>query len=295
VAAVVFVGMDLGEDAKKVNQAFVDTVAASLAVVRFPVPGLAFWKGLKGRAFLIDFFSEMIEEKRSSDDTDMFTQFCRSTNDEGQYYSDEDIVDHVIFLMMAAHDTTTSAISTMVYALGKHPEWQSKLRQECDDLFKETGKDHLDFNDQDKLELVEWTFKEALRLYTPVASIPRRAIRSFEFEGYKIPANTSVSISPSFTHYMPEIWTNPYEFEPDRFSPQRAEDKKHAFAWVPFNKGAHMCIGLHFAYMQVKAFMYQFLRQYEYTLPENYKLDMIQVPIPKPRDRLPLSLKSRAA
>ncbi|MFT7687906.1 MAG: cytochrome P450 [Candidatus Azotimanducaceae bacterium] len=293
VAAVVFIGMELGEDAEKVNQAFVDTVAASLAVVRFPVPGLALWKGMKGREYLVKYFSSMIAEKRTSNDIDMFTQFCRNTNEEGQYYSDEDIVDHIIFLMMAAHDTTTSAITTMIYGLGKHPEWQTKLREQCDAVFAETGNAHLAFEDQDKLELVEWTFKEALRLYTPVPSIPRRSIRSFEFEGYTIPANTSVSVSPSFTHYMPEIWENPDEFEPDRFSSQRAEDKKHPFAWVPFNKGAHMCIGLHFAHMQVKAFIYQFLRSYEFELPKDYKLEMIQIPIPKPKDGLPILLKSR--
>lgn len=291
VAAVVFVGMELGKEADKVNQAFVDTVNASLAIVRYPVPGLALWKGIRGREYLIEFFSGMIEEKRKLDGRDMFSQFCRSHNDEGQYYSDKDIVDHMIFLMMAAHDTTTSAVTTMVYALGKHPEWQVLARAECERVYQETGNDHLGFEDQDKLELVERIFKEALRMYTPVPSIPRRAIRAFEFEGHKIPANTSIGISPAFTHYMPEIWDNPEAFEPDRFSPQRAEDKKHAFAWVPFSKGAHMCIGLHFAYMQVKAVMYQMLRQYEFSLPENYELNMLEVPIPKPKDRLPIDLK----
>ena len=293
VAAVVFVGMELGEEADKVNQAFIDTVAASLAIVRIPVPGLALWRGLKGRKFLIEFFSGMIAEKRQSDGEDMFSQFCRSQNEEGEYYSDEDIVDHMIFLMMAAHDTTTSALTTMVYALGKHPQWQVKAREECLALYQETGNQHLAYEDQDKLELVEWIFKEALRMYTPVPSIPRRALRTFEFQGHTIPANTSVVVSPSFTHYMPEIWANPEAFEPDRFSPQRAEDKQHAFAWVPFNKGAHMCIGLHFAYMQVKAVMYQMLREYEYALPDNYVLNMLEVPIPKPKDRLPMTLRTR--
>ena len=293
VAAVVFVGMELGKEADKVNQAFVDTVAASLAVVRFPLPGLALWRGLRGREYLITFFGDMIASKRDSDTQDMFSQFCRSQNEEGEFYSDEDIIDHMIFLMMAAHDTTTSAITTMVYALGKHPEWQARARQECLALHEATGNDFLAFEDQDKLPLVEWVFKEALRMYTPVPSMPRRSIRAFEFQGYTIPANTAIGISPSFTHHMAEIWGNPEAFEPDRFSPQRAEDKQHAFAWVPFNKGAHMCIGLHFAYMQVKAVVYQLLRQYEFDLPVGYELKMQEVPIPKPRDGLPLILRKR--
>jgi len=291
VAAVVFIGIDLGSDSEKVNRAFVDTVAATLAVVRVPVPGLALWKGIKGREFLISYFSEMIDEKRTSEDHDMLSHFCRSKNEEGEFYSDTDIVDHMIFLMMAAHDTTTSALSTMVAALAENKEWQDKVREECLDLYKSSGNDHLAFSDQAKMEKTEWVFKEALRLYTPVTRISRRSIKSFEFEGHTIPANTLVGISPTFTHYMPEIWNNPDAFEPDRFSPQRAEDKKHNFAWVPFSKGAHMCIGLHFAYMQVKAVMYQFIRRYEFSLPENHLVKMQELPIPKPKDKLPLRLR----
>jgi len=290
VAAVVFIGINLGKDSEKVNQAFIDTVAATLAVVRFPVPGLSLWKGIKGREFLISYFGGMIAEKRISEGQDMLSHFCKSKNEEGEYYSDADIVDHMIFLMMAAHDTTTSALSTMVLALAEHPEWQDKVREECLALHKACDNEHLAFSDLDKLEKTAWVFKEALRLYTPVTRIARRSIKSFEFEGHTIPANTLVGISPTFTHYMPEIWNNPEAFEPDRFSPQRAEDKKHNFAWVPFSKGAHMCIGLHFAYMQVKAVMYQFIRQYEFSLPENYVLEMQELPIPKPKDKLPLHL-----
>ena len=117
------------------------------------------------------------------------------------------------------------------------------------------------------------------------------APRVLTFKGHVIPANTAIGVSPAFVHHMAEIFENPDVFEPDRFSPQRAEDKKHNFAWVPFSKGAHMCIGLHFAYMQVKAFMYQFLRHYRVHLPDDYTLRMVELPIPKPADGLPVKLE----
>ena len=116
-------------------------------------------------------------------------------------------------------------------------------------------------------------------------------MRDFEFGGYTIPAGTAIAISPGYTHRMPELWHNPDNFEPDRFSDQRAEDRRHKFAWVPFGGGAHMCIGLHFAYMQTKVFMYQLLLNYRFHLDEGYEADFQIMPIPKPKDGLPIHLR----
>jgi cytochrome P450 len=139
--------------------------------------------------------------------------------------------------------------------------------------------------------MIEWAFKEALRLNPPVPSIPRRTTREVEFNGVTIPAYTSINVSPGFTHKMEEIWTNPDNFEPDRFSDQRGEDKKHKYAWIPFGGGAHMCIGLHFAYMQMKVFMYHLLTKYEFTVDDGYQADFQIMPIPKPKDGLPINIR----
>ena len=56
-----------------------------------------------------------------------------------------------------------------------------------------------------------------------------------------------IMLSPPFTHRMEEWWSNPLEFDPMRFSPERAEHKRHGFSYVPFGGGAHKCIGMHFA------------------------------------------------
>ena len=101
--------------------------------------------------------------------------------------------------------------------------------------------------------------KEALRRYPPLPTMPRYATRAFDFMGYTIPAGTHVGITPIHTHHMEEIWSQPFRFDPERFAPGREEHKRHPFAWVPFGGGAHMCLGQHFAYMQVKALMAQLL------------------------------------
>ncbi len=140
------------------------------------------------------------------------------------------------------------------------------------------------------MPLTEMAFKEAMRMKPPVPSIPRRAIRDFSFKGYAIPAGTMVGINPLFTHHMPEIWPDPDTFDPMRFTDE-AQRNRHRFAWVPFGGGAHMCLGLHFAYMQAKCFARHFLQNLEVSLEPGYTPDWQMWPIPKPRDGLRVTLK----
>ncbi|MGH8454782.1 MAG: cytochrome P450, partial [Nevskiales bacterium] len=118
----------------------------------------------------------------------------------------------------------------------------------------------------------------------------RRSVRECEFKGFRIPAGHLIQISPWFSHTMPEYWTEPLCFDPERFSESRAEDRQHPFLWIPFGGGAHKCIGLHFGEMEVKAVLHQLLLRYRWSVPEGYvmKQDFTSLPIPK--DRLPVRL-----
>jgi cytochrome P450 len=284
VAASSFLGVPLGPEADKINKAFVDMVQASVGVVRVPVPGTAMGRGVAGRKYLISYFGPQIEERRRNHNRqDMFSQFCRATREDGKHMSDGEIIDHMNFLMMAAHDTITSSVTSMIWLLAKHPEWQEKLRAEC--LSIAAAGEDVPADRLDDFVLTEYAFKEALRLIPPVPSIPRRALRDFEFMGYTIKAGTSVNISPSAVHKMEEHWPDPETFDPMRFTPENSKGR-HRYAWVPFGGGAHMCLGLHFAYMQMKLFIYHLLTQARVEVAEGYEPEWQPWPIPKPKDGL---------
>ena len=284
VAASAFLGVPLGPEADRVNKAFVDMVQASIGVVRAPVPGTAMGRGVAGRKYLIDYFGPQIEERRRNENRqDMFSQFCRATRDDGSHLNDGEIIDHMNFLMMAAHDTITSSVTSMVAMLARYPEWQEKVRAEC--LSIAPAGANITPEQLDAFEITEMVFKETLRVIPPVPSIPRRALRDFEFRGYKIPAGTSVGISPSYVHKMPEYWEDPERFDPLRFTPENSKGR-HKYAWVPFGGGAHMCLGLHFAYMQMKLFIHHLLTQVSVETAEGYVPEWQPWPIPKPKDGL---------
>jgi len=288
IAARVFLGIDLGRRVKDMNRAFEDTVAASMSLLRFRIPGLEFYRGLRGREMMIDFFGKMIAERRAGDGQDMFSQLCRAESEDGQKFSDTEVIDHMIFLMMAAHDTTTSTLTSMTYELARNPAWQERVREECRAL----GTDHLAYEDLDRLENTRLVLNETLRRYPPLSTIPRISTREFEFGGYALPADAMVSCYPLHTHHMKEWWSEPYRFDPERFSEGRAEHEQHTHLFVPFSGGVHMCLGMRFAEMQVRQVIFQMVRKFRWRTPDGYTMPVQQAPISKPMDGLPLVIEA---
>jgi cytochrome P450 len=289
LAATSFLGAGIGPEVDEITRAFVDMVAASVAVIRRPLPGTKMARGVRGRKRIVAYFSEQIPIRRARGGEDLFSQLCHATHEDGALLSTQDIVDHMSFLMMAAHDTLTSSLTSFIGALAAHPQWQGKLREEVMALGV-AAEQPTTFDNLEAMPLTEMAFKEALRLKPPVLSMPRRAIRDLSFKGFAIPGGTMVGINPLFTHHMPEIWPEPERFDPLRFT-EEASRNRHRFAWVPFGGGAHMCLGLHFAYMQAKCFARHFLQNLEVSLEEGYTPDWQMWPIPKPRDGLRVTLK----
>ena len=292
LAAASFLGADLGSDAEKMKSAFIDVMSAVIAVVRQPIPGTRMARGVKGRAFLVNYFSRQIEARRASESADLFTHLCKATMDNGALLTPEQIVDHMTFLMMAAHDTMTSALTSFVWFLGTNPDWQERLRAEVRALGLSKG-EPLPYERLGDLPLTELAFKETMRVIPPAPLIWRCAMRDTEFAGYKLPAGSRVTVNILFTHHMPEVWPEPEKFDPLRFT-EEASRGRHKFAFVPFGGGAHMCIGLHTAYMQAKCFAYQLLSTTKVSVAPGYKPDWKFWPVAQPRDGLRVRLNSLA-
>lgn len=282
----VFLGVEPGPETRKINQAFSDIVAATADLLRWE----ALWftpyaKGVRARKTLSEFIFKNIPEHKKKQTRDLLSQFCHLQHEDGTPFTDSEIRDHILFVLFAAHDTTTSALSAVLYALASNQEWQDELREEMNQF----GKDEINFDDLEHMVKTDWTVKEALRMHPALTMMPRYALEEFEFQGYTIPAHTPVVVSSLFTHYMPEYWSNPHQFDPTRFSPERAEDKKDFFQYIPFGGGAHKCLGLHFAQVQSKIFLFHLLKNRRITKhPSMTKYKYNSVPLTFPTDGLPL-------
>lgn len=289
IAAEVFIGTRLGAEADRLNEAFMDAVAASITPIRKEWPGTPYRRGMEGRRHLEAFLGARIPELRAAPEgRDLFSRLCHAVDEEGNTLTDDEIVDHMIFLLLAAHDTTTSTLSVMMWEMARRPDWQERLRDEVRDL----GDAALAFDRAGDLEQVDWVFKEANRLVPPVPFSPRVAVRDTEVDGWRVPAETGITVASMLIHRDPEWWTNPHGFDPERFSDERAEHKQHSHVYVPFAGGAHTCIGNHFAVLMAKAILTQVLPRYRFAARPGQRVEFQSVPIPKPKHDLPLAVSA---
>jgi cytochrome P450 len=289
VATEIFMGAKPSAEMHALTQAFIDTVRAGTGLIRTPVPLLnTRWnKGLAGRKLLEDYFRRLIPAKRASDDNDLFAALCHVETDDGLRFSDDDIVSHMIFLMMAAHDTSTITATAMTYYLAKHPEWQDKARAESQAL----GTSRPTFDQLDSLTALDLIFKEAMRLVAPVPALMRRTTQDTELLGRFIPKGTVVSVAPGATHRLGDHWINAEDFDPMRHAEPRNEHKAHRFGYVPFGGGAHKCIGMAFGTNEVKTLLHTMLTNFAFEIPDGYEIEWDHTSLVVPTDNFPVTLR----
>lgn len=276
----------------RIFEAFINTVRAGSAWVRRDwLPGSRWWKGLRGREVLEEFFADRLPAHRAAGTSagDVFSALATLTDQDGTAFTDEEVIDHMIFLLMAAHDTSTITLCTMLWGMAAHPEWQQRARAESDAI----PRDHLTWEDLDRLPTLDLLQQEALRYVAPVLIMMRSAVRDTAILGHHVPEGTYVMVSPFVTHRDPEVWDDPDRFDPTRFAPGGEASDKHPYAWIPFGGGVHKCIGLHMAGVQIKAVLHQVLRRYRWSLQPDHQLKLDTSTLPVPRDGLPVRLEPR--
>ncbi len=291
LATQVFMGgADLAApgELEKVNQAFIACVQSAGAIVRLPLPGTRWGRALAGRRVLEEFLGRHLASRRGGDGEDLFSVLCGLRAEDGTGLTDQDVVNHMIFLLMAAHDTSTITVTTMMRHLGAHPGWRERLREEAADL-----PDNPSLAQLDRLESFELVMKECLRLVPPVPVLARRTVKETEVLGVRIPAGQQVSVMLHLGHHMSELWPDPERFDPERFAPDRREDKVHRYAWEPFGGGVHKCLGMAFATTEVKLIVHQMLRRFDWTVDADYRDRLNYHSLPFPADGQPVDLSPR--
>lgn len=259
IAADVFIGTRLRDEVEAVNRDFVELVDASAAIVRLPLPFTRWTRGRRARWRLLAFLQQRLRRLRRGElasGPDLFSRLVALAAAEPDGIDDAALLDHFVFLLMAAHDTTASAVTQAIGLLAQHPTWQSRLREETRAL--DDGPPTLAL--LARHTQLQAVLRETLRLVPPIPTLSRQALAPFTIHGVDLPAGTLVTVFPLAAHRDPRFWSDPDRFDPDRFSPERAEDRRHPFAWTPFGGGAHSCLGQHFALMQAAAILRSLLR-----------------------------------
>jgi cytochrome P450 len=163
----------------------------------------------------------------------------------GQPLSDDDISNDLLIFMLAGHDTTATALTYALWALGHHPDIQDRVAEEAAAI----GDRDLTPEDVPRLGYTVQVLHEALRLCPPAAGVGRLALRDIEVGGYRVEAGTVLAVGIYALHRDPALWDDPLVFDPDRFSPENSKNRDR-WHFIPFAGGARSCIGEHFARLE---------------------------------------------
>jgi cytochrome P450 len=281
IAASTFLGIEIGGRTDAAMKAFARMMTALTALGhnRWLSPVAA--RGYQGKAFLEAFILDLIAEKRADPGDDILSRICHLEDEGGAGLSDDEIRNSIIFLLAAAHDTMASGLTSTLYYLGRGRWWQDCIRAEIEGAGLAQPVDAALAD----LPLQDMSFKEALRLNATAPVIWRRATRPYSIYGYDLPAGTITGVSPMLVHLDPEIWHDPLDFNPHRFTPE-AEALRHKHAFVPFGGGVHKCLGLHFSQQQARIFMTRLFSKAELRIVNPDAARWYHWPNCRPRGRL---------
>ncbi len=222
---------------------------------------------------------------------DILSLLIDAHDEEGNTLSDLQIRDEVMTLLFAGHDTTTSTVSFMFYELARQPRIVERLIAEQDAQLQGGQPTAAQLMSGELTEL-EMVLDETLRKYPPAWIGPRRSLEAFEFEGRTVPARAFVNYCSWASHHLPDVFAEPEEFRPERFTPEaRAALPKGAY--VPFGGGSRTCIGMRFGQLEVRAIATLILSRCTLSVPDDFRLSIRQMPTISPKDGLPAVVMPR--
>lgn len=290
MTTMALLGVPYESEGRKVMDAVELCIRAETALARLRVPGTLWHRAHQARSGLITHLADEVPAARMRAAEDFLSVLSRLGGTGGDGFTTEQIALHMLFTLIASHDTTTTAAIAAVYFLGKHPEWQRRARAESVALAAtEPGMARL--RGLDTLELV---IRESIRLVSPSPIAMRVTTKDTDILGHFVPSGHLVSVCTAVNQLLPELWPEPHRFDPERFDGSRAEDRANRLAWLPFGAGPHKCIGMHFGMAKVKATLDALLRRFEWSFPAGYEAPWRFTSLPAPSDGLPIVLRELA-
>jgi cytochrome P450 len=217
-----------------------------------PTPRNRHYQQAKAEIFAV--IDDLVERRHSSigEYGDLLDLLMMAQDEEtGEGMSNEQLRYELLTLFVAGHETTALLLSWAFYLLAQHPQVRARLQAEAAQVF---GGRIPGLDDLPNLKYTRMVLDETMRLYPPAWILNRRAIEADEIEGFAIPSGAQITVSPYSTHHDPALWPEPFQFDPERFTPERSADR-HRYAYIPFGAGPRVCIGNNFALMEAQLFL----------------------------------------
>jgi sterol 14-demethylase len=199
----------------------------------------------------------------SVESDDFLDTLMRARNQDGTPLAEDTITGLLLTLLFAGQHTSAVLATWTGILFLQHPQYLAAIMAEQASVL---GRQEVTWAVLKQLVQLEACIKEAERLHPPLVMLLRKALTPFDFDSCTIPAGDLVMVSPAVSHRIGAAFADPLRYDPDRFLPGREEDRRTPYALIGFGGGKRHCIGLAFAYQQIKVIWSVLLQRCEFSL-----------------------------
>lgn len=208
----------------------------------------------------------VIRERRAragGDQFDFLSMYLAATDKSGEGFSDDELLDELVTLIVAGYETSAGTLNWAWYLLARHPQVEQTLLKEASRLLPDPAT--IDEQALTDMEYAQQVLEETLRLYPPVWLFSRRAIDDDELTEYDVAAGTEIYLSPYVLHRSEAYWPDADRFDPDRFGAD-GPYKKGDRPYFPFSLGPRRCLGEYFSFLEMKVHLGLLIQRFHMTL-----------------------------
>ena len=210
----------------------------------------------------------IIEDRRSGQgegEFDFLSMYLEATDKDGQLFSDKELLDELMTLIVAGFETSANTLNWVWYLIAQHPDVENRLLEEAQQQVPSVSAMSADA--LTGMQYTQQVLEEALRLYPPVWLFTRRSHELDELDDFDVPPDTDIYLSPFILHRTAHYWPDPEAFNPDRFAPTDKPKKDRPF--FPFSLGPRRCLGEYFSFLEMKVHLGLLLPRFRMQLADS--------------------------
>jgi cytochrome P450 len=278
VICTTVIGMKPGEEMDRLRRDY-GTLTAGFATLPINIPGTRYSKALRARDRILDVLRACVRDRRTAPKDDGLSRILASATTSGTSLSDEDAALEAHHIVIAGY-IVYAELGGMVQQLTNHPAVRARLAEEI--AMKAPDGDALTLEKLMSMPYLMQVVNEVKRLCPIIPAVFGKSKEAFVFDGVTIPAGWMVMWALRPSHVEQSVYSDAQRFDPDRFSAERAEDKRHEHAFAPQGAGpamGHRCPGLDYATYFMEVFAIVLLRGYTWQLPtQSFEIDWSKTP-----------------
>ena len=228
-----------------------------------------------------DILKELVQERKDSGEKpgDLLDMLLASQYEDGAFMDDEQLIDEILILFTAGHETTSNALTFTAELLARHPLWQDEIYKEY--AFAKANSENLN-EFLRNCTVTKQVLEEAMRLYPPAYFIDRVNIEADQHGEMEVPAGSNLLFSVIEIHKHTDFWERPNDFDPRRFDNNAG--MKHQ-AYFPFGAGPRMCIGNNFAMYEMILAVTELVSMFKIT-PKDTPIEILPLITLKPKNAI---------